>query len=176
VESIPDPVGRVVYGNIVLKEGAAFVTFDVTLETARLQGNSNITSEGKSKKYSLPFVVSKAKPAISDMFELMEEDEFIVVLIENGRQKLVGLLNAPLQFAFNHDSGAQVSDRNNYECRFYYEGPDNVYFYEGALAAAPVGPAPAIVKHNGVVLASLAPGEIFNSESDFGFTDFYVTS
>lgn len=166
VESIPDPVSRIVYGNIVLKAGATFVTFDVTLETARIQGNSNVTREGNSKRYSFPFVVAKAKPAVSEMFDVMQEDEFIVVFTENGRQKVFGLLHAPLRFSYSHDSGAQVADRNNYECRFYYDGPDNVYFYEGALAA-PAGPAPALVKINGVVVASLAPGETANLVSDY---------
>lgn len=176
IESIPDPVNGVVYGNIVFFAGAGFVTWEVSSESPNASSQSRVSREGSSKGNRLNFVVPKDRPELRLMFERAEDDELVVLYkYPNGKTRLFGLLDAPVKFKFDHDSGGSHADLNHYSCSLYYDGPDNMFEYNGAIAVAPAGPAPAIVYFNGVAIASLQPGEVLNIESDFGFTDFYIT-
>jgi hypothetical protein len=177
VQSHPDPVDGVVYGDITFFPGKGFISWDVTSESAGATSQARPSREGSSRGNRLPFSVPKDREDLRLMFELAEEDEFIVQYIDaNGKSKLFGLLDAPVKFKFDHDSGKAHSDSNHYECEFYYTGPENMFSYNGAISVAPAGTAPAIVKYNGDPIASLAPGEILNIISEFGITDFYITS
>lgn len=177
ISSMSDPVDGVVYGNITFFPGAGFVTWDVTSESPSANSRSRSSREGSSKGNRLEFAVPKDRPELRRMFEMAEEDELVVLYkYANGKQRIFGLLDAPVQFRFDHDSGGSHADLNHYSCEFYYYGPDNMFEYNGTITAAPVGTAPAIVRHNGVAIASLAPGQTLNITSNFGFTNFYVTS
>lgn len=177
VESMSDPVDGVVYGDITFVDGAGFVTWEVTGESARSSSSSKSSREGSSRANRIPFVVPKDRPELRSMFEQAEEDELIVLYrYADGKQRVFGLLDAPVRFRFDHDSGGAHADLNHYRCEFYYDGPENMFEYNGAIATAPAGSAPSIVKFNGVAIASLAPGEVLNIESEFGFTQFFVTS
>lgn len=177
INLMSDPVDGVVYGDITFFPGTGFVTWEVTSESPNANTRSRTSREGPSKGNRLSFTVPKDRPELRRMFELSEEDELVVLYkYANGKQRIFGLLDAPVQFRFDHESGGSHADLNHYSCEFYYDGPDNMFEYNGAIAAAPVGTAPAIVKHNGVAIASLAPGEVLNITSQFGFTNFYVTA
>jgi len=176
IVEIPNQVAGVIYGDIIFAGGTGFVTWEVTLETSHMQSQGNSTKEGSSKRNSLSFTIPKGRIDLTRMLLKAEDDEFIVLYVENGKQKIFGQLHAPVLFGFNHDSGKQASDLNSYQCRFYYDGPDNVFEYEGATPSAPEGPAPAIVMFNGSAIASLQPGETLNILSDYEFTEYFVTS
>ena len=176
ITAIPAPVGGEIFADITFNSGGAFVTWDVTLSTPRMQSPSTITTEGSTKKNTLLFSVPKDRSDLRDMFRLMENDEFIVLYTENGRQKIFGLLEQPVRFSANHDSGADIGDKNAHTCQFYYTGPDNIFYYSGTGGVPPVGPAPSIVRFNGAVIASLAPGETLNIDSDYSFNDYFITS
>lgn len=173
---MPKPVNGIVYGPPTFKPGTAFIVWDVTIETGRMQSTDSPGRDGNKKVNRLSLLVPKSKADLSHMFRLMENDEFIVLYVENGRQKIFGQLHAPAQFTSRHDTGSAFADRNAYECQFYYEGPDNIFFYNGTSGTPPVGTAPAIVQFNGVPIASLTPGQVFNIQSEFGFTNFFTTS
>lgn len=174
VDSIPDPVAGIVFGDIVLKAGKSFYTWQVTDETAEANTRGNPTPEGFSKDNTLPFFIPKDRSDIRDMLEGATEDELIVLFKDgNGKQKLFGLLDHPVQFEYSTNSGAAHADRNGYSCRFYYKGPENIFEYNGTLPTAPAGAAPAIVRVNGTVVASLQPGESIDFDTDFEF-DFAI--
>jgi hypothetical protein len=94
----------------------------------------------------------------------------------NGQQKIFGLLDRPVSFRFSHSSGNNVAAKNGYECEFYYDGPENMFEYNGAIAQAPAGPAPAVVQFNGVAIASLQPGETLNIISEYSFDEYFITA
>lgn len=174
ISAMSDPVDGVVYGDITFFPGAGFVTWEVTGESASANSKSRTSREGPSKGNLLAFTVPKDRPELRRMFELAEEDELVVLYkYANGRQRIFGLLNAPVRFRFDHDSGGSHADLNHYRCEFYYDGPDNMFEYQGAISGAPAGAAPAIVNVNGVTIASLLPGEVLNLDSDFDF-DFEI--
>lgn len=171
VESIPDPVNGIIYGQVVFKAGAAWITWEVSMESANVNSQSRQSIHGHFKNNRLPFTIPKDRAGLKHQFELASEDEFIVTYVDsNGTRKLLGSLDAPVRFAFNHDTGSRFADRNAYECSFFFEGPDNISEYTGTVDPAPAGPAPVIIKVNGVVIASLAPGEIIDFDTPFDFT------
>lgn len=174
VESIPTPVGGVIYGQVVFKAGAGWTIWEVSMESANVASTDRQSIHGHLKNNRLPFSVPKDRAGIKHQFELASEDEFIVTYVDgNGIRKLLGSLEAPLRFAFNHSTGSRFADSNAYSCSFFFEGPDNINEYPGTADPAPAGAAPAIVRVNGVVVASLAPGEVINFDTDFDF-DFAI--
>lgn len=175
IVSIPEPSAGTIYGNITFVAGAAFVPWEVSLETGSMQSNDVPSREGSGKRNVLAFTIPKGRSDLREMFRRMETDEFIVVYMENGKQKIFGQLHAPVLFSFSHDSGRAFSDLNAYSARFYYDGPDNVFDYNGAVGTPPTGPAPAIVKFNGVTIASLQPGETIDILSDYSFSEYFTT-
>ena len=174
ITAIPTPVNGTVYGDITFAPGAAFSKWEATLERARMSTQKDRTPDGYSAKNQLPFRIPKDRADLRYMFELMERDEFIVIIkYPNGKQKIFGTLNRPVQFLFNHDSGETFDSKNEYECTFYFEGPDNVFFYDGSVGVPPVGPAPVVVKINGMVIAVLTPGQTINILTDYDWEDFF---
>lgn len=174
VLTIPDPVEGVVYGDITFKPGTGFVQWQVTQQSAGIRSNSRTTREGPSKSNQLPLRIPKDRALVRRMLDLAENDEFIVLFkYPTSKLKLFGLLDAPVRFEYDHDGGTNFADGNFYNARFYFEGPDNTYFYEGAIATPPPGASPAVVRVNGEVVASLLPGESINFDTDFDF-DFEI--
>lgn len=174
---IPDPVGGVIYGDITFKPAKGWVTWKVTPTSGSSTGDTRQNNEGSSKANRLPFSIARFDAALLDMLNRCTEDEFIVLHKDaNGKQKIFGLLTAPVRFTFSHQTGSDHANKNQFNCQFFYEGPENMFEYNGAVSMAPAGPAPAIVKFNGVAIASLAPGEVLNIESEFGFTAFYTST
>lgn len=177
IENIPEPLAGVVYGDIDFLPDKGFVTWFTTPDTPGTDSNSRQSREGSSKNNRLKFSVPKDRPDIRTMFEQASDDELIVLYKDaNGKQKLFGQLTAPVKFRFNHSSGNSTSGKNGFECEFYYEGPENIFDYNGAMATAPAGPAPAVVTFNGVAIASLAPGETLEITSEYSLSDYFVTT
>jgi len=177
ITNIPAPVNGVVYGDITFVAGGGFVSWQATLEKARMKSDSDKTRDGNSSKNQLPFTIPKDRAGLRDMFNRMEQDEFIVLFKDGGgKQKVFGTLSSPVLFSYNHDSGDGFDSKNSFECLFYFDGPDNVFSYEGAIGSAPAGPAPSVVYFNGAVIASLAPGQSLHINSDYSFTEYFTTS
>lgn len=176
VLSMPAPTARTIFGNITLKPGAGFTNWEVTVESVKIETRKNITREGSTARNTLPFSIPKDRPEIRAMLDRMEADEFIVVFrYPSGQQKVMGTLQAPARFSYEHDSGGEFTSRNAYDCQFYYSGPDNIYFYPGTVNPSPGGPAPGVVNLNGLFWFQVQPGQTVNIESDFDFNDLQIT-
>ena len=172
IVSIPEPVNNIIYGNIVFAAGAGMQPWDVTLESPKIQSQKSITKEGSTTRNTLPFSIPKDTAAVGDMLRRMEDDEFIVLFrYANGDQKIFGQKHAPVRFSYEHDSGDSFSSKNAYQCQFYYQGPDNIFFYPGTGGTPPAGAAPAQIRLNGTPWFTANPGQIVNVVSDFDFTD-----
>jgi hypothetical protein len=171
VLSIQEAVDGTVYGDIEVQEGKEWVQWDVTHESAGTESQGIVTREGFAKGNRLRFSVPKDRPAIKAMFEQASNDELIVLFQDaNGKHKIFGQLHAPVRFRYNHNSGTALSDKNAYECEFYYNGLDNIFDYDGTQPVPPAGPPPALVYVNGELVAALAPGESINFDTPFDFT------
>jgi hypothetical protein len=176
IDHIPAPVAGTIYGDIIFKAGYGWHTWAFSHQTAGANSETKISREGSSKTNRLRLRIPKGRASIQAMLDRASEDEFIILYRENGKQKIFGTLQAPVQFSYSHNTGDQVADLNHYECQFFADAPGNIFEYNGSVASAPAGPAPALVKYNGGTIAVLAPGETFNIISDFGFTDFYIST
>lgn len=175
VLAMPAPVLGIIYGALTLAPGSGFVTWQCKLETPRISTEELGSREGSSKRNTLALTIPKDRSDLRHLFSKMAEDEFIVTWLENGKRKIFGSIHAPVRFSWNHDSGASPDQLNAYTGQFYYTGPDNIFFYEGEIEAAPAGPAPVVVTFNGSPIASLTPGQTLNILSDYGFNEYFVT-
>jgi len=170
IVSLPDPVNGIIYGDITFQAGKGWVTWRATRGNSKFTGAGENTTEGPSKKNTLDFVFPKDQSGLRRMLQLAEDDQFIVLYIDaNGKQKIFGTRDLPAYFSFSQDTGDSTSARNAFSCRFYSEGPDNSYFYNGEISVAPGGSAPALVKVGSTVLAQLYPGDVFTITSGFTF-------
>ncbi|HMG93214.1 MAG TPA: hypothetical protein VK589_24325 [Chryseolinea sp.] len=172
VVSIPDPVAGSILGDIVFSAGKGFVTWYATLETTRNTSNSRTSREGAVKSNQLNFLIPKDRAIIKAQLDQCEDDEFIVLYKDsNGNQILFGLKENPVKFQYAHDSGDGFASFNSYESKFYYDGPDNRYFYNGTVTAQPPGTAPSIVQFStGEIIATLNPSDVLVVSSDFTHT------
>ena len=169
IDTLPELVDGVRFGDIEPKSGKAFVTWSVTKNTPRARATGKTSFEGQFENDVVSFVIPKDQPTLRNMLNMTREDTLLLLYKDaNGQTKGMGSLESPARFRFNFDSGAQTSQRNAYTCEFYSEGAANTWFYNGEVATAPSGPAPALVKDGeGNILAQLAPGETFNITSGF---------
>jgi hypothetical protein len=175
VALVKDPVAGVVYGPITMVGAAGFVTWQVTGETPGTNSTGRAGNQGTSKGNRLKFSIPKDRASLRAMFEQASEDEFVVLYRDaNGQQKIFGSPASPVQFRFNHSSGDTPGSKNGYECEFYFDGPENMFEYNGAITSAPAGPAPAIVNFNGAAIASLAPGETLNITSEYSLEEYFT--
>lgn len=176
ISALPDPVDGVVTGTVTFFPEKGFVTWVTIGESAGNSSASRTSREGSSRNNRLPFRVAKDRATLRNMFMIAEEDEFIVLFTDaNGKKKIFGTLDTPVRFRFDHASGTATSDLNHYACEFYFEGPENMFEYDGTVSVAPPGTAPAVVQFNGVAIASLSPGQVLNIISEFGYTNFFTT-
>ncbi|HEY3406434.1 MAG TPA: hypothetical protein VGK59_23765 [Ohtaekwangia sp.] len=172
IESIPDPVGSIISGNIVFKAGKGFVTWEATLESVRSQSNSRANREGTSRQNRITFTVPKDDALIKAQLDQAEGDEIIILITDgNGNNKLFGQLDLPVKLEYDHDSGATFGNLNHYQCSINYQGPNNIFFYSGAVTPQPAGTSPAIVQFStGELIASLNPSDVLVVSSDFTHT------
>lgn len=176
ITNINAPVNGIVYGDIDFVASAGFVLWQVTPETPGANSNTRTTKEGATKDNALKFAVPKDRSTLQAMFEQATEDEFVVLYKDaNGLQKIFGSLDQPVKFRFSHGTGTSPAGKNGFDCEFYYDGPQNIYEYNGTIATAPAGPAPAIVNLNGTPIASLQPGQTLNITSDYTIDYFTIT-
>jgi hypothetical protein len=176
ISAIPDPVDGVVTGAVTFFPEKGFVNWVTIGESAGNSSASRASREGSSRNNRLPFRVAKDRATLRTMFVLAEEDEFIVLFTDaNGKKKIFGTLDTPVRFRFDHSSGTRHGDLNHYSGEFYFEGPENMFEYDGSVESAPPGPLPAVVQFNGEAIASLSPGQVFNIISEFGYETFYTT-
>lgn len=175
IDEMPEAEDGVIYGDITFKSGGGFHSWVVTAQTPRLRGDGRDSREGAYRSNRIDFVIPKDRSNIKVLLEKAEADEFIVLYKDsNGNQKIFGHIYAPVFFRFGHDTQSSISARNEYDCSFYYEGPDNNYFYEGSIPEPPTGAASVIIQWNGVTILAARPGDLINFNSRFEYTDFEI--
>lgn len=172
VISVPDAVAGLIIGDISFQPGTGFVSWECRLESANMRSRSNASREGSVKSNSLPFIIPKDTQAVKAQLDQAEDDEFILLYRDsNGSQVLYGTPEAPLRFRYDHLSGGSFDSLNAYEAEFYYEGPDNRSFYQGAITTPPPGDGPSTVQYvDGTLIATLNPSDQLVLTSDFEHT------
>jgi hypothetical protein len=169
IATVPDVVGKALPGSITFKPGAGFVTWEVTTGSNRLKSDAKVSREGSIRSNVLTFRIPKKRLDLEAMFAQAEDDEFVVVYTDsNGTSWIFGLPTAPVRFTINDDSGELLEDLNSYSAQFYFDGPDNRYFYQGAVSTAPPSTASSTVQYStGELIALLNPSDILVVSSDF---------
>lgn len=178
VLTVPDVVDGVIYGDLTFKEGTGFVEWRLTEDSARLVSEGSPSPEGEIRKNKIEFFVPKDRKSLRTILSRMAVDEFVLLIEDNnGVVKIFGQPWAPARFRYTHDTGSAHVETNRYICEFYYEGPENIFFYEGAVPAAPAGAAPVVIQWaDGTFIAQAQPGDIVNVSSDFEHDFEVITS
>lgn len=170
----PTAQGDTLYGSFEFVPGKGFVTWKVASQRANMDSDGKESDEGISRKSSLNFIIPKDQQSIRHMLDQADDDLFIVSYKDaNGNQRVYGRKDQPVSFIHKRTTGKNTSDLNGYECEFYFDGPQNDFFYNDSLPSPPPGIAPAVVSVNGSIVASLGPGESINFDTDFDF-DFEI--
>lgn len=175
--SMTEPVNGVIYSAINFQAGTGFNIWYAADQTMSMVSDDRNTTEGKYKANQLPFFIAKDRPEIKAQLDKAEQDEFVVLYKDaNGKIKLFGTKDKPVSFIYSYSTDETRAGRNGYSCRFYYDGPDNVNFYNAAIASAPVGIAPIIIQWNGATILSAQPGvvSVVNFISEFEYSDFEI--
>lgn len=174
VTFMPDPVDGVIYTQPTIKPGAGFVRWTVGYQSAGFNGKSKASREGTSRENEIRFAIPLDRKEVRTMLERAEFDTFIVIYrYATGPVKIFGTPDLPVSFQFEHSSGTSAVEQNINNCRFYYSGPENTFFFDSETPTAPGGSPPAIVKVNGDVVATLQPGDVLEFDTDFDF-DFNI--
>lgn len=132
VDSIPEPNGQVIDQDIVLKSGAAFYEGYSTLETLRFEEDHEKSEHGNFYEQVLGGFYPKESPGVTQQFEEMAADRFIVIFQDNNNYyKLLGSLENPLRFEADMDTTDTPGGRNGYTFEFRREADKRAPFYEG---------------------------------------------
>jgi hypothetical protein len=180
VAGMQDAIDGTVYGDILFNTGTGFVEWFLTTDTPRLLSEGQQSQEGEFKINRVEFALPKDRTDIKQLLNRMVNDEFVLLIEDaNGNIKLFGQPWAPVRFRYTHDSGASGTEGNHYRCEFFYEGADNVYFYDGAIPAPPAGSPPVVIRWNDgesvQTIAQVLPGEVVTINSPFDYDDFNIT-
>ncbi len=172
VVSIPAPIDGVYYEAPVFLAGRGFINWMATSQSAGYSARSRESQEGPYKNGTLPFTIPKGNAGVLQMLKKAELDEFIIMFRDgNGKLTLWGNKEAPVNFKFDYATGRQTRNLNAFDCEFYTEAVDNLFFYEADFGTVPGnGVVPALVKnYAGAVVAVLYPGEILQINSPYLF-------
>jgi hypothetical protein len=132
IVSIPDPVDGVVYGDIEFLAGRSFVKWDATIQSRGSNSEGKASKEGTSRGNLVKLSIPKTRADLDLMFSKASDDELIVLFTDNnGRNYIFGLLHAPVKFRYNNSTAIEHSGKNGYECELYYDGPQNIFEYNG---------------------------------------------
>lgn len=171
VTSFPRIIGGRLVGDIVFREGAGFIPWQIIQGTESAQASTISNEEGIAKDSQLPFTISGVDVEES-MLARMEKDRFIVFYLDGNLKPVVmGTPDRPLQFRFSSNTGSLGSGRNEYTCNFYSNSANNKAEYSGTLAD--IDPK-VVVQYGGptgAIFATAGEGDTIDLDGDFWFQE-----
>ncbi|MDJ1480264.1 hypothetical protein QNI16_07195 [Cytophagaceae bacterium YF14B1] len=181
IDSIAPAVNGVITPDILMKSGKVFYSFRPSQGTLGFKEQQKDTKGGAIFTSELKGYVPRDSPELQSALLDMYNRRLVVIYRDNnGLLKLVGDKNFWLTFEADLDTGTNPTNRNGISFSFKGEGPNPAPFYGGAYTvdgsgtiSPPVTP-PAngfcrILRGDGVLLATLLPGQDAIIESGFSF-------
>lgn len=130
ISSIPDAINMLVTTAIVMKSGKRFYECPFTLESAGFSETASDTPNGALYNKTVKVFVPCDNNANAHIFDQMENGRFIVVTKDNnGRQRIVGTVEQPLQVKIERNTQQAHGDTPGVTLTFYGEGTHQSYFY-----------------------------------------------
>jgi len=178
---VEDVRGEDLYGLVVLKPGKQFFQGDCTRYSSSFNENPISDPNGKLINPEFMGVIPKLDSAKKQTLDSMDNRRFVLLYKDkNGGFWQVGGHQQGLRFNSEKSTGEGAEGRNAATVRFSAERMKKEvipYNKELILETTPTDPEnptpepeptePAIVKINGFTVASLAPGEIFETNTPF---------
>lgn len=120
VSSIPATINGKVCEPVILNSGARWYEFYGTEGTKSLKEDQQPSEHGDYFKLKLAGSTPKIRTDVSDIFNEMKDQEFIIDCTDNnGNRRLLGTINEPLRFQFTSDTGNGAANKNAYTFEFY---------------------------------------------------------
>lgn len=178
---IPAAINGIISDDILMKEGKVFYAFRATQGTL---GFSEPMKENRiGSLYSPEFkgFVPKDTPQLQQAFAEITGRRLVILYRDNnGQWKLVSSKAYWLTFERSLDTGTAASSRNGLGFSFKGDTPEAAPFYTGAFTVSetgiispPVVPVNGgvcrIIRGDGLLLATLTPGQDLIIESGFSF-------
>tara|TARA_R110001599_G_scaffold332511_1_gene547996 strand:- start:38951 stop:39565 length:615 start_codon:yes stop_codon:yes gene_type:complete len=180
VVTFPLVIDGNVTDELVLAEGAAWVEWFCTSQSAGLKSKHSTGSEGDARDLELSFTIGKDTTLKGTQLERSTDDTFIILYRDgNGQLKLFGSKERPVRFKFEATTGQNNRALNGFDCSFFYSGPNNTayYFADDPEAVTP-GISPVIIQWNdGTTITTIAvanAGDVVRINSRFAYTDFDI--
>ncbi|NVJ47303.1 MAG: hypothetical protein HWE07_09250 [Cytophagia bacterium] len=181
VAVFPAIIAGKITDEIELNEGAGWVEWFCTSQTAGVRSRHIDGSEGNARALGLDFVISKDTSVKASQLERATDDSFIVLFRDaNGQLKVFGTKERPVRFKFDMTTGNNTRALNGFSCSFYYSGPDNTTYYmaEDPEVLDPDSSAPVVIQWNdGVTIQTIAvvqAGDVVRINSDFDYNSFEI--
>jgi hypothetical protein len=119
VQNIPVSPGRKITSDIVLTQGASWLSGYATSRTLSFEEKMQENDAGKYFLTEINGFYPKLCPEAIELFTKMKDSRFIVVVTDNnGYKRVCGTTANPMNFTFDQDSGSRVSARNGFTFRF----------------------------------------------------------
>lgn len=120
VNSIPVAISGKICEPVELKSGARWFDFYATEGTQSFNEDQQTNDHGNYFKLKLSGSTPKIRTEVSDIFNEMKDQEFIIDCTDNnGNRRLIGTINEPLRFSFKSDTGNGAQNKNAYSFEFY---------------------------------------------------------
>ena len=130
VSNIPDAALGIIDSAVTLETDKAWYTAKATPDTLGYKEVSQQSENGTSYKKEFVAFIPSDLPAIANLFSEMENERFIIKYTDyEGRVKLVGSIEEPLQFKSDMNTQTDSSGRKGHFITFYGDGTFKSYFY-----------------------------------------------
>lgn len=178
---IPAAINGIISDDIVMKEGKVFYAFRATQGTLGFSEPMKENRIGSLFSPELKGFVPKDTPQLQAAFSEIAGRRIVILYRDNnGQLKLVGSKSYWLIFEQDLDTGISAASRNGVGFSFKGDSPEPAPFFTGSFTVAqtgvispPVTPVNGgvcrIIRGDGLLLATLVPGQDFIIESGFGF-------
>ena len=137
--SIPRPVDHVINKSVVIDDssGAKWLNAYVTEGSLGYTETKSKTQHGTPYKRKLVGFVPKDSEALANQFDGMEGSKFVLIYDDNnGKKKLIGSIDSPLEFTADLDTKEDASGRNGHTISFTGNGPHKAYFYNPPVGSS----------------------------------------
>lgn len=128
--TIPAAVNHIINQQITLKPGKAWFNAYVTEGTLNFKEEEKANEHGVFYLQTLSGFIPKDFKDLTVLFNEMDGFKYIINYVDNnGKKKIAGSLDSPLQFELKLDTSDATSGRNGHLITFFGESKHKAYFY-----------------------------------------------
>jgi hypothetical protein len=130
VIEIPAVKNLILTTDLILQPGARWYMMQCTFETMGMGYDSEKTIHGDKYNPKISAFIPKLTPDIEATLQEMQGHLFLVRATDNnGYVRIIGTIDAPLQFSNDGSAGKIIADKNGTNISFAGEAVQKPYYY-----------------------------------------------